>query len=404
MTKYTLTGETNYEGDKCPRCGSHDTAMGDTVDSVTEDQPDYLVCLNCDTRFDEDVGILNEAKATESSVNCPKCQTRVWDKNTGLMNGTYEKDGKTICGNCGADVWASMSEARAKESEDTLFGTGIDEKDTFDALVKDREETDKAEEEVTDPEDIAILDRLLENEEEEQAKGDDEEEDIALIAQLLAPAEESKKKAIENNIWQLDGVDLNCPVCGMDFRSGRDMGDHLIVEHAWEDSDFEQFEEGRVNEAGVSPNTLLRDTDPLALPTGKNALDQTYGTSEPETPDGQDLTGKSLRRKSTYQSITKMLTENVFDYNEDEIFDNILGGYALKDEKDAVFDSYYKDIEDQKHREEAERRARDKEYEDQKKKEEDDYRRERNPPSGNYQYDWGRHNRELHQYGYGKGY
>jgi len=379
-------------------------------------------------------------------------------------------------------VKSVLGESRAKEKEDWKPHRDVDYGRNKPVKLEDEESVD-------DPEDIAILDRLLNNEEEEQEKGEDEEEDIALIAQLLDPEAdesyskergtdytrtvdmwgtlgqqqrkdiiemagietgelkvefnedviqkydlrdrmadtehwtdieeryyadqyyedriskmasggfyeiegalhtsitkrlgqigESKKKAIENNIWQSDGIDLNCPVCGLDFNSGRDMGDHLIVEHAWEDSDFEQFEEGRAQEnyegsecnicgldrdehnestgheftpaiiqeaktkewadftnwwgrlswdernkltdkygngmgamldyyntqvkgveaeRKVSPNSLLRDTEPLALPTGKNALDQTYGTSEPETDDGQDLTGKSLRRKGS---------------------------------------------------------------------------------------------------------
>ena len=282
-------------------------------------------------------------------------------------------------------------------------------------------------------------------------KGYKPEESIRRLMGVVGVTE-AKKKAIEDNLWQSKGIQLNCPVCGADFNSGPDMGDHLIVEHQWEESDFEQFEEGRANEYSrkaekvcdfcheeqgtmyktktgkdiceyckgegkegykdsdrkVSPSSYMHFTEPVDVPTGRNILDQTYGTSEPETKeDPQDLTGKSLRRKGSqeYESITEILTENVFDYNEDQIVDNILGGYSLKDEKDAVFDSYYKDIEDQKHREEAERRARDKEYEDKKKKEEDDYRRERSGGGGgNVQYDWGRHNRELHQYGYGRGY
>ena len=165
----------------------------------------------------------------------------------------------------------------------------------------------------------------------------------------VAGVTEAKKKAIENNIWQSQGEQLNCPVCGMDFSSGRDMGDHLIVEHQWEESDFEQFEEGRANEVSngvkdainmilednmsisedelviklqswdysdseiregmrnyygeaerkVSPSSFMKFTEPLQSPTGKVVMDQTYGTSEPETADGQDLTGKSLRRKGT---------------------------------------------------------------------------------------------------------
>lgn len=43
--------------------------------------------------------------------------------------------------------------------------------------------------EVDDPKDIALLDRLLDNELEEQEEGEDEEEDIALLLQLLAPDE-----------------------------------------------------------------------------------------------------------------------------------------------------------------------------------------------------------------------
>ena len=43
-----------------------------------------------------------------------------------------------------------------------------------------------------------------------------------------------------------------------------------------------------------SPNALMRYTEPIDLPNGKNALDQTYGVSEPETPDGQDLTGITI--------------------------------------------------------------------------------------------------------------
>jgi len=48
------------------------------------------------------------------------------------------------------------------------------------------------------------------------------------------------------------------------------------------------------SDRAVSPNALNRYTEPIDLPTGKNALDQTYGVSEPETPDGQDLTGITI--------------------------------------------------------------------------------------------------------------
>jgi len=59
--------EANETGDKCPKCGSDDTVMGDTIDMLSEGQPDYLVCLNCDARFDEDFGIISESKATEQN-------------------------------------------------------------------------------------------------------------------------------------------------------------------------------------------------------------------------------------------------------------------------------------------------------------------------------------------------
>jgi len=57
---------------------------------------------------------------------------------------------------------------------------------------------------------------------------------------------------------------------------------------------WQYSEESKKKIGEQSPNSLLRDTEPLALPTGKNALDQTYGVSEPETPDGQDLTGVTV--------------------------------------------------------------------------------------------------------------
>jgi len=83
----------NNEGDKCPKCGSNDTVLGSTVDAMFEDQPDYLVCNNCDAAFDADVGIIHESRKrakenledleltnfmwqlddTQSSVTCVKC-------------------------------------------------------------------------------------------------------------------------------------------------------------------------------------------------------------------------------------------------------------------------------------------------------------------------------------------
>ena len=67
----------NYEGDKCPKCGSNNTVFGSTVDSMAEDQPEYLVCNKCDARFDADVGIISEsrkrAKESDTTKNCPLC-------------------------------------------------------------------------------------------------------------------------------------------------------------------------------------------------------------------------------------------------------------------------------------------------------------------------------------------
>ena len=59
----------------------------------------------------------------------------------------------------------------------------------------------------------------------------------------------------------------------------------------------------------VSPNTLMRYTEPIDLPTGKNAMDQTYGVSEPETPDGQDLTGITVGEEddSEYERIRGLI-------------------------------------------------------------------------------------------------
>jgi len=59
----------------------------------------------------------------------------------------------------------------------------------------------------------------------------------------------------------------------------------------------------------VSPNSLMRFTEPIDLPTGKNALDQTWGTTEPETPDGQDLTGKTIGEEedSEYERIRGLI-------------------------------------------------------------------------------------------------
>lgn len=150
-------------------------------------------------------------------------------------------------------------------------------------------------EEVTDDSDIDILDRLLNNEEEEQEHGEDEEEDIALIAQLLDPeADEVLKKSLEQ-----------------------------------------------------SPNALMRYSEPIDLPTGKNALDQTYGVSEPETPDGQDLTGITIGEE---EIIEKKFTPPKILYYKQYPFGRRAGkqnpfGESLATERD--FYTSNKDIMDQ---------------------------------------------------------
>ncbi|MEE9410864.1 MAG: hypothetical protein V3V41_08050 [Candidatus Heimdallarchaeota archaeon] len=44
----------------------------------------------------------------------------------------------------------------------------------------------------------------------------------------------------------------------------------------------------------VSPSSFMGFTEPTDLPTGKNILDQPWGITEPEAPNGQDLTGKTI--------------------------------------------------------------------------------------------------------------
>ena len=79
------------EYSNCPHCGHgmHDYEWEDSND----------ICDSCEK------GKYDESYSGESSMNCTKCQTRVWDKNGGMMNGSYneELDGNsyTVCGNCG---------------------------------------------------------------------------------------------------------------------------------------------------------------------------------------------------------------------------------------------------------------------------------------------------------------
>ncbi len=69
-------------------------------------------------------------------------------------------------------------------------------------------------------------------------------------------------------------------------------------------------------EVGSNPNPTIDDSyrqfvEPTEAPTGKTIVDQTYGVSEPETPDGQDLTGITIGDE-----------ENKLDFadlNEDEL-------------------------------------------------------------------------------------
>ena len=52
----------NIAGTECPVCKSVHTVHGQYVHVMCEDQPDYLVCENCDTSFDKDYGIIEELK------------------------------------------------------------------------------------------------------------------------------------------------------------------------------------------------------------------------------------------------------------------------------------------------------------------------------------------------------
>ncbi len=75
-----------------------------------------------------------------------------------------------------------------------------------------------------------------------------------------------------------------------------------------EESFKKKLNEFEDSDRPVSPNSLMRYTEPIDLPTGKNALDQTYGVSEPETPDGQDLTGKTIgEADSEYERIRGLI-------------------------------------------------------------------------------------------------
>ncbi len=48
------------------------------------------------------------------------------------------------------------------------------------------------------------------------------------------------------------------------------------------------------DERKVSPSSYMTFTEPVDVPNGKNIIDQPWGMTEPETPDGQDLTGITI--------------------------------------------------------------------------------------------------------------
>ena len=105
-----------------------------------------------------------------------------------------------------------------------------------------------------------------------------------------------------------------CTKCGKDiFLTGEGSGYWFTNEDAinWDSIYNESLKKNEAfddSDRPVSPNTLMRYTEPIDLPTGKNALDQTYGVSEPETPDGQDLTGITVgEADSEYERIRGLI-------------------------------------------------------------------------------------------------
>jgi hypothetical protein len=106
-----------------------------------------------------------------------------------------------------------------------------------------------------------------------------------------------------------------CTKCGKDiFLTGEGSGYWFTNEDAinWDSIYNESLKKNEAfddSDRPVSPNSLMRYTEPIDLPTGKNAMDQTYGVSEPETPDGQDLTGITVGQEedSEYERIRGLI-------------------------------------------------------------------------------------------------
>jgi hypothetical protein len=101
---------------KCNDCGKTGTLM---EMAIHKSETGHL---------DNQSGIY-ESYSGESSMNCTKCQTRVWDKNGGMMNGSYneELDGNsyTVCGNCG-DKYKLRTFETEVNYETEGFGGGKD--------------------------------------------------------------------------------------------------------------------------------------------------------------------------------------------------------------------------------------------------------------------------------------
>lgn len=213
-----------------------------------------------------------ESLATEewSDKKCSKCKGKGYYDHWDNMYGST----KPSCGQCEGTgkTWID-SESHVKSDVkgwlDKTFPT------TYEEPQKGLDSETKADEEVNDPKDIGLLSNLLDNELEEQKKGEDEEEDIAILLQLLAPNEKATEKG-ETYIFMWRKMDK-----GMREQMLIDVG---INDSSASDINWEALPEDHKDALKVKMNQLFRET-------GEEGWGSNWGSPEETSNDLLELTG-----------------------------------------------------------------------------------------------------------------